>query len=64
MARNEHVSLWNMIYSIFQLATKIISKFHGYESTLKGVKDSLARLELGEDSPRSTQLSLMFLACS
>lgn len=30
------------------LASKIVSKNHGYEKTLQGVEDSLKRFEFGE----------------
>jgi diketogulonate reductase-like aldo/keto reductase len=39
------------------LATKIASRHHGYESTLKGVDASLERMKLGS-SPISSELYL------
>lgn len=37
-------------YSFLMQATKCISKTHGYESTLKGVDESLARFGFGRET--------------
>lgn len=37
--------------SYLKLATKCISKNHGYDNTLKGVDESLAKFGLGKSAP-------------